>query len=884
MNQQIKALLIMLFAITSQWVQAQDVAKIGSTEYATLQAAVDAAQQLGGAQTINIIGNISGESVTIQEVANFKLTIDGQKDEGYTVDAAIVVDGLRGNGGSTTNGASVTLQNIAFVQTTTTTDGITATHYPHNLTIQDCTYSSSDNSKWFLNANTDGPLYGVTVKNVTVEHARLIYGNLADDAVFQNITATNDVTAGFNVKTSGTALIENCEVTTGKYAFRDYADTYAGTFTLKNNTFVSTTTKSDEGVIVNRGGIVGTTHINVVSGTYSGPVKVMNNKEGVLAISGGYFSEEFPTEYIATELVAQGKVCVPATDKEGFYTVGDPHYVAQIGETGYVTLQAALDAAHEMTGNVTITLLDDISGYSIVHQKAGVNITIDGDNKTVAGQIIIDGDGRASGTETLTIQNMKFEGNTTDFYSGTDAFILIPSLKTEGTPYYTNKYNYAHNITVSGCSFTSTSSAFDVVGIKATSGAGCYNVVINNATGTNLHSLAQLIGTTGASVTNCTVAQSESFVNVNGGGGTFTISGNTFTSANGADGYGIRENGTSTAVITLTDNNFTATNPVVLGKGTNVTAGTINVESGVYTGTITKTEAATGKIAISGGYFSEEFPTEYIAADLTSQGMLCVPAPDMEGYFTVGYHYVAQIGETKYKTLTEAVAAVPTDGTETTILMIADEAVVAGLTIDATKNIVLELNGKTISGNTDSSKTYALITNKGTLTIQDNTDTAGDGTGTGLITTYIANPDGGDVPGYASNTITNNGNLTVKSGKIVNNGNGYACYAIDNQTNGTSYTPTLKIEGGRMEQMNEYTYAVRMFCNSTTNTNSVEVTGGVITGGYGLWLQIPNNKACNASLNISGGTITARDGAAVYIGGNKDASHETVIQERFFLI
>ena len=251
-----------------------------------------------------------------------------------------------------------------------------------------------------------------------------------------------------------------------------------------------------------------------------------------------------------------------------------------------------------------------------------------------------------------------------------------------------------------------------------------------------------------------------------------------------------------------------------------------------------------------------------------------------EGYGVVetaienGYSYtvapfVAKIGETKYVSLADAIAAVPADGAETTITMIANDAVEAGVTIAAGQNIVLELNGKTISGNTDSSKTYALITNKGTLVIQDNTDTNKDGTGTGLITTYISNPDEGDVPGYASNTITNNGFLTVKSGKIVNNGSGYACYAIDNQTNGNLYNPILIIDGGRMQQMNEYTYAVRMFANSTTNVNKCEVNGGVIEGGYGLWLQTPNAKANKADLKITGGIINANDGAALYIGGTK---------------
>jgi pectin methylesterase-like acyl-CoA thioesterase len=54
------------------------VAQIGTQKFETLQAAVDAAQQLGGEQTINLLSDISGETVTIKEVANFKLTIDGQ--------------------------------------------------------------------------------------------------------------------------------------------------------------------------------------------------------------------------------------------------------------------------------------------------------------------------------------------------------------------------------------------------------------------------------------------------------------------------------------------------------------------------------------------------------------------------------------------------------------------------------------------------------------------------------------------------------------------------------------------------------------------------------------------------------------------------------------
>ncbi len=1137
------------------------VAAIGETKYPTLQAAVDAAQQMGGTVTVELIEDISGETVTIKEVANFKLTIDGKNK---TVDATIVVDGLRGNGGSTTNGASVTLQNIAFVKTTAT-DGIQASHYPHHLTIQDCTYSGFDSDKWFFNASVDGPLYGVTIKNVTVEKARLIYANMADDAVFQNITATNDIKVGFNVKTSGTALIENCQVTTGKYAFRDYSDAYEGTFTLKDNTFISTTTASDEGVIVNRGGAVGTAHINVESGTYTGSIKVMNNKEGVLAISGGYFSEEFPQEYIAANL---DKVCVPATDMEGYFTLGDPHYVAQIGETKYVSLQAAIDAAHETTGDVTITLIDDITGYSIVHQKAGLNLTIDGADKTVAGQIIIDGDGGLDGTDALTIQNIKFE-MPSEFCTGTDAFVVVPSTKTTGTPYYDPSHNnHAHNITISDCTFTGNYPTSNIVGFKSHSGIdGMKNLVMQNVTATNLHSLAQLTAAKGATFDNCIATQTGSFIAVNGGDGTYTVSNCTFEShPDKTDGYAYREKSNSTAVTTLTNNNFKAHDAIILGS-----AGTINVESGTYVGEISKTA---GTIAISGGKFSAQLGNEAYAdfiadgymgmnniysdeatpngvvstdkvvmytatngsvtfydalpnafssgtykllkditrttrmtpgimatdvtldlnghtltstatdcaillsragsssspktfnlidtsdekggilkvnpdanigiqvsgkynqvtigegvtidgdcvallsenqtltvngtinggndfavatngsttknatiivnegavltsdvaamylpgnegltatinggtitggntgielragqlivngGDITSTATEYSYTPNGNGSTTKGaaiavvQHttllpidaqilggtltglnqiavvdaqennledvsvkakddliatttipedfkwvsngdgtsslvqktYVAQIGDTKYESLAAAVAAVPADGTETTIEMIANEmidVVGSAITIPTNKNVVIDLKGFQVVGTAAGGSTSALITNKGTLTIKDSSDTNKDGTGTGQLisgatTTWIYEGDGNYAGSYASNTITNSGTLTIESGYVENLSTGSATYAVDNNSSGGN--AILNMNGGLLKARS---VAVREFANSTTLKNEVNVTGGTIQAGYsGIWIQLPGSdttKAMKASLNVTGGTLS----------------------------
>ena len=73
-------------------------------------------------------------------------------------------------------------------------------------------------------------------------------------------------------------------------------------------------------------------------------------------------------------------------------------------------------------------------------------------------------------------------------------------------------------------------------------------------------------------------------------------------------------------------------------------------------------------------------------------------------------------------------------------------------TIPANRDITLDLNGFTVTGT---------ITNNGTLTIQDGSQT-GEKDGTGMVTST------------SNNTITNNGTLTLESGKFVSTGGAIA--------------------------------------------------------------------------------------------------------------
>lgn len=225
----------------------------------------------------------------------------------------------------------------------------------------------------------------------------------------------------------------------------------------------------------------------------------------------------------------------------------------------------------------------------------------------------------------------------------------------------------------------------------------------------------------------------------------------------------------------------------------------------------------------------------------------------------------SKIGDKEYATLKDAVAAVPNDGTETVITMITDETInvaTDAVTIAAGQNIVLELNGKEITGFCESGTASALITNNGTLTIQDVTDTANDGSGDGKI--YAgANPawiyeGGNDYSGsFASNLIANRGKLTIKSGYLESTTSGSAAYVIDNYTNGD-----VVINGGHL--YNYHTSAIRLFCNSTTNNNSVTVNGGIIEGYCPIWVQgASKNDEIKGILTINGGTFITTEKAVV---------------------
>ena len=195
-----------------------------------------------------------------------------------------------------------------------------------------------------------------------------------------------------------------------------------------------------------------------------------------------------------------------------------------------------------------------------------------------------------------------------------------------------------------------------------------------------------------------------------------------------------------------------------------------------------------------------------------------------------------------YDTLQEAINNVATDGTENTIKLLKDTT--ESTTTTSGQNIILDLNGKTISVTepvTGSTVAYG-ITNNAMLTIKDTSEED-----TGRITATSTSS-------LSATGIynTGTGSVIVKGGSIevlCESSSGYYGDAIGIRSNGTG---NVIIEGGNIEvsSQSHNAYGIK-----NLSTGNIIVTGGTITvtnksndtGG------IYNN---NGDVYITGGTIT----------------------------
>ena len=595
-----------------------------------------------------------------------------------------------------------------------------------------------------------------------------------------------------------------------------------------------------------------------------------------------YTIENTYGEVIVSPAAALTKI--EAAPVNGVYCYSaDIIYYAQIGAEQYRTLQAAVDAAYaDMTGDVTITLLKDIEGYTVVLQKPNLNLTIDGQDNTLNGQLILHGNGNQSNTETLEIKNLNFIGDPrTAFNSGWDAFIYCPNLKSSLPPSYNeggDSHGYVHNLTIDNCTFTGDDEC-DIVAVKTVSGSGPMNFTLKNCTATKLHSFGQFTAMTGLTIDNCEVSESGSFVNISGGERNHSITNCKFTSNFAEnDKYAVRANSNSSANITLESNTFTAPYVIVLGKGTAATAATFNVVSGTYVGDIQKTESATGSVAISGGHFNANL-TDAAYADFIADEYVAINDETEVAPYTVQHAIAKRVVSEKnvyYLTVNDAVTAAGNGDVITLLTSAAEEGTINGadVAVAADKNVTLDLNGVNYAAeniNVAGAATItngtvtAAITNSGELTVTGATDVNGNITSTGT-TTFDSN--------YAG-TFT--GALTATAGTVS-----IAAGTFDMSFDGLD-AAFYSISGGKFSSIVPYAFCADGYtCNTTADADNLyEIIEGInvaaIDGiGY-TTLQAAVDAAEEGSVidlldNLTLTTVTTSPNAKYNVNVNKSVT------------
>ena len=527
--------------------------------------------------------------------------------------------------------------------------------------------------------------------------------------------------------------------------------------------------------------------------------------------------------------------------------------VAQIGNSIYFNFQAALNAAVE---NETITLLRDIK----IAKRTEINnrtLTIDGNGKTIRQDENFDNTIAMFDINggKVTIKNVTFDG------------------VKKGAAVRTVYVEFAmDNVTAQNSEHTVGQGLFRLVGQNTITNSkflnnNCSMVITLNYDeesntpqlvenclfeGNECNSVAALYYVKGAG---CTIKDSEfveNTVNCNNNGATVYLgfTENNVVTGNIFDSNSVIDASTSARVAGAIFFGYEAEieNNVFVGN----TASNANND---VLGQICTSTYYDCTIDLSGNYWGGEAP-EY-GKDYTIQHT----APEHQGVFQldnyyktfttdengnvelgdkVNIDYVAQVGKFSYETLAEAFTVAQENET---ITLLIDTELSEMITIPNGKTVVLDLNGKTITGTDNTTKNFSIIDNRGNLTITDSSDPS-----TGKITLTATTNSGWN---RYSAVIANNpgGKLTIEAGTLEHLGGTDMAYGIDNLTNGKGTYAETVINGGYIKS----TYrGIRQFLNGTEAQNILTVNGGTIEGANkSIWMQDP-------SVNANTGTLAVR--------------------------
>ena len=663
------------------------------------------------------------------------------------------------------------------------------------------------------------------------------------------------------------------EVKTGATARRDRIVSNArGELEINGGTF---TTPRDFDQVISTGSSQSTVVIN--DGEFNG---TMDMSSGTKTLNGGtYLTYDGQSNGAVAAYLPADKVI----DANGEIASVASTTVARINSVEYTSLTDAVAACTNTSSTTTITMLKDTTEAAPITISNGAKITINanGCKVTCTDRVFIIRHGQLTfnnGTiNSTTDDGVAVYGAATDSGSNYSTFTL-------GTDAVINAPNYfgamigSNNGGAYGAKITINSTA--TVNSK-------YGIYING-------SVAEPETKTNAALItiNGTVNGDNAEAAIYAAGYAKWSIGTTSYTANITAGSGIY---IKSGDMTITNANITATGAktdyVFNTNGADGTGDAIIIDSCGYPGNVPTVTVKAGTITSANGeavasyakqddplYPTAEYPRVDNVVPATSTAVFSSDVSDLaaEGYETVydsekgGYviaedtHTVAKIGNAKYDTVAAAVAAAPTDGTQTVIKLVADSTSTKNIGVyggtwsarTGGKNIVLDLNGHTYTqNNVNGTGAFVLapsqdMTESNSLTITDTSDGKN-----GKITSNTQ---------YTTIQVGSNCTFTLEAGTIENTGDGTAIQ-ISGTGAATINDGTVTVEDG---------YAIYMYEASGNTTPSLEIAGGEINAYAAV------STEAEATVDMNGGTINAdyafivdEDSTVNVTGGTVDATY-----------
>ncbi len=418
---------------------------------------------------------------------------------------------------------------------------------------------------------------------------------------------------------------------------------------------------------------------------------------------------------VGTNVYAEGEETQDNDESTQIITNVSETDVAKIGDQGYETLQAAIDAAGET--ETTITLVDDVTDISTVEVDEKQNIILDLNGKTIStaesgtSQGYVKHYYAINNYGTLQIKDSvgtgKISSRGLDNYgtmiieSGT---FEIADSKNGGA----NVYNEEDcDLTINGGTFNVPNGSEDLA--KTGDGAqNIYNdggnVLITAGTFESTSTAIYSIFASGGTLKITPAEGKQVYVHGTKGalgpdGGTTVINGGTFV---GDNFYAMMiSSRPGKATVTINGGSFTGKDTsVLIGSDTQPSVdATLEINGGTFNNGLTVQPKCTGNpLTIKGGSF---------VTDVSSYLPDGYHINEVDGKYVVQQTVVAEINGVKYSTVQKAID----ENDKVTINVVADTA--ENITIPSGKTITLNIaNGVTITNNGGHT-----ITNNGKLTV-----------------------------------------------------------------------------------------------------------------------------------------------------------------------